>query len=177
MASSYPENIPLIIQTIARLKPKSVLDVGCGSGKYGVLMREYFRKRPNPEKSGWQEIPRIDALEVFKPYINNLHRSIYNKIHIGNVLEMKIPDYDLYLLIDTIEHWKKDEANELVEMLQRKGNVIISTPKSNDPQNANDGNKWGWHISHWSVGDFTRYNIEDVSNNISTVVLILKRQP
>ena len=175
MPSSYPENIPLIIQTIARFKPKSVLDVGLGNGKYGFLMREYFGKRPHPEEGSWQEIPKIDGIEIFESYITNLQKLIYNEIFIGNALEMKIGDYDMYLLVDVIEHWKKEEAIKLVERLIRKGNVLISTPKDNTPQNANDGNEWGRHISYWRIGDFSKYNFEDISNNISTIVVLLKR--
>ena len=176
MPSSYPENIPLIIQTIARLKPKSVLDIGFGRGKYGFLIREYFP--PTNNKKGWQEIPRVDGVEIFEPYITDLQIKIYDRVFIGNALETDyggINGYDLYLLIDVVEHWKKEETIKLIERLIKKGNVIISTPKIFTPQKASRGNQWEEHISHWNIGDFSKYNFEDISNNISTIVVLLKK--
>jgi ubiquinone/menaquinone biosynthesis C-methylase UbiE len=42
MPTSYLNNIPDIITAIKSQNPKSILDVGCGFGKYGFLIREYL---------------------------------------------------------------------------------------------------------------------------------------
>ncbi len=40
MPLSFAQAIPVIIEQVAHLKPSSILDVGIGFGKYGVLLRE-----------------------------------------------------------------------------------------------------------------------------------------
>ena len=194
MPSSYPENIPAIIQAIAKLKPKSVLDIGIGRGKYGFLIREYFPPTKEKEKiyddsaspiksMGCEEILTVDGVEVFEPYITDLQKKIYNQIFIGNVLEMDIEKWephDLYLLIDVIEHWERKKTMELIEKLIKKGNILISTPRSYTPQRASYGNKWEEHLTEyeghpWTADDFNMYPLEDISNNISLMLILLKQ--
>ena len=52
-ATSNPMQISFVLDAILQLNPSSVLDIGCGSGKYGVLLREYLPKA------------RIDGIEGF----------------------------------------------------------------------------------------------------------------
>ena len=37
MPTSYLDPTPLIVKTVKYYKPKTVLDIGCGFGKYGFL--------------------------------------------------------------------------------------------------------------------------------------------
>lgn len=163
MPSSYPHNILPILQIIGVLKPKSILDIGIGRGKYGFLIKEY-----------WSET-KVDGVEVFEPYITNLQREIYNKIFVGNVLEMDLGDYDLYLLIDTIEHWGKDEAYRLINKLLKKGKVLISTPKKFISQSEYDGNKWEVHKTFWNIDDFKDYKFEICPNELSLIIILYDR--
>lgn len=51
MPTSDHHNINSILSVVTALRPKRILDVGCGFGKYGVLMREYldvWDERLNP---------------------------------------------------------------------------------------------------------------------------------
>ena len=41
MPSSRPNTIPTVIHLVRQIKPKSILDVGVGFGKWGHLFREY----------------------------------------------------------------------------------------------------------------------------------------
>ena len=45
MASSNPQAIPVVINLLWNIAPRSVLDIGAGLGKYGVLFREYIELR------------------------------------------------------------------------------------------------------------------------------------
>jgi hypothetical protein len=42
MPTSHPYQLNEIIDLAMKVDPKSVLDVGVGFGKYGVLLREYL---------------------------------------------------------------------------------------------------------------------------------------
>lgn len=88
MPTSYPENISSIICFIRHLKPKSVLDIGPGFGKYGLLCREYLDiwNKWTYSKDKWDI--RIDAIEAFANYITPVHKYIYNNIYIGDAKEL-----------------------------------------------------------------------------------------
>ena len=160
MPSSYPQSILNVLQAITTVKPKSVLDIGFGRGKYGFLIKEYF-----PEV-------KIDGMEVHEPYITQLQKEIYEKIYVENVLETDIQKYDLYLLIDIIEHWEKDEVYTLLKKLLEKGSVIISTPNSFIPQGDVNGNHWETHKSYWTYNDFKDYKTTLIPNTLSLILIL-----
>lgn len=163
MPTSIPEQIPQIIQAVGRLQPNTVLDIGCGNGKYGFLIKEYY--------------PHIivDAVEVFEPYINAAHRNSYKEITIGNALEMDIKPHDLYLIIDVIEHWEKEPAMVLLRKLVEQGKVIVSTPRSVAPQGAEFGNIWETHVSQWLESDWDEFAREGIYNDFAFIQILSKK--
>ena len=163
MPTSFPEQIPVLLQTITRLQPKTILDIGCGNGKMGHLVKEYFHDT------------RIDALEVFPKYIKDCHKENYTKITIGNALEVDIPQYDLYLIIDVLEHWDKEPAKELLRRLTKMGSVLISTPRSVGEQGAEYGNEWERHVSQWLEFEFSEFNAEGLPSDFAFIQLLPKQ--
>jgi hypothetical protein len=137
--------------------PKSILDIGVGFGKYGVLLREYLDVwNERYSRDQWQT--RIDGIEVFKEYISPLHKFIYNQIYFGNALEV-LPKlehrYDLILLIDVLEHFSHDQGLKLLEYCQQRAkSVIVSTPKRFLKQKDVFGNVFETHQSWWKESDF-----------------------
>src|SRR6059036_3946823 len=110
MPSSRPNTIPTIIHLIQQLKPRSILDVGVGFGKWGHLFREYTdileaeRDPGRYQREGWQV--RIDGIEGHAAYLTPMHRFLYNAIHLGDAgaLLKTLPVYDLIFLGDILEH-------------------------------------------------------------------------
>lgn len=104
MPSSRVCTVPYIIGVIQRLKPKSILDVGIGFGKWGYLFREYTDiiaaekcpKRYN--KEGWST--QIDGIEGYSEYLYPAHYYIYNTIYEENAAELlsQLDDYDVIFL-------------------------------------------------------------------------------
>jgi len=172
MPSSYPENIPSIIQMIAKYKPESIMDIGIGRGKYGFLVKEYFHK---DVEGDWKPVKKVDGLEIFPEYITDLQRNIYDHIYIDNALNFDFPKYDMYLIIDVLEHWNIDEGYKIIDQLVEKGNVLISTPTNIGEQGAAHGNEWERHVTQWLPPFFNKYNIlEDWSNDASFIYLLGK---
>ena len=163
MPSSYPHTILPILQTIENLKPKSILDIGFGRGKYGFLIKEYFPSI------------KCDGLEVFENYITELQKQIYGKIFIRNALNTEIRPYDLYLLIDIIEHWERPEVYKLLDKLLENGNVIIATPNKFIEQGEVNGNKWETHKSFWVDMDFRKYSRFIIQNDLSLIMVLYGR--
>ena len=71
MPSSQYRQISKIMDLVITLKPNSILDIGAGFGKYGLLCREYLELWDGRQIYS-QFLRRIDAVEVFKNYVNPL---------------------------------------------------------------------------------------------------------
>lgn len=165
--TSFRENIPQILKAIEECRPTAILDIGFGRGKYGFLVKEYY-----PEM-------KIDGLEVFKDYIKPHHKEIYGKIYNKNAFDLtdeEIKKYDLFLIIDAVEHWEIEAGRAFLDRLTQFGaKVIVSTPRSVAPQGAEYGNEWERHVSQWQGDDFTKkYQYKEHHNDLSFLFTIWK---
>lgn len=161
MPTSFMENIPQILKAIADANPKTVLDIGIGRGKYGFLISEYF---PDVQ---------VDGVEVFKDYITKRNKAIYRKIYNENILESQRDGYDLYIIVDVLEHWDKDEGLALIrKFVDGGGKVLISTPRSVGEQGAEFGNEWERHVSQWQGSDFNEFSRKEYFNDLSFMFLL-----
>jgi len=164
MPSSRPNTIPTVIHLLRQLQPRSILDVGIGFGKWGHLFREYTdinaaeRDPHRYRRENWQV--RIDGIEGHAAYLTELHRYLYNEIHIGDACELlpKVAAYDLIFMGDIIEHLDKSKGMELLQVAVAKAikAVIVSTPKFETAQESLCANELERHRSLWSARDFRK---------------------
>jgi len=160
--SSRPNIIPTVIYIVRQLKPRSILDVGVGFGKWGHLFREYtdiLEAEHDParyDKKNWQI--RIDGIEGHTPYLTPMHTYLYDKIHVGDatIVIKTLPNYDLIFLGDIIEHFDKNAGLQLLNEVAGRANqaVVVSTPKYETAQEDLCGNELERHRSLWSETDF-----------------------
>jgi len=172
MPSSNPSLIPTISKWIWTLNPNSILDVGCGFGRYGFLCRDILDIcKGRYKKSEWGV--KIDGIEIFKYYITPMHEYLYDEIIIGDIRKDEIGNYDLIILGDVIEHIEKEEGLRLVSRLLRKCKwMIIQTPHGFMKQGTVFGNPNEEHISSWYPEDFNEYYPQiEINNNIFVVLL------
>lgn len=175
MPTSEVYSIPIVVETIKKLKPRSILDIGCGFGKYGFLLREQLDicmdQKNNTEdyiihRKNWKT--RIDAVEVFENYICELQRYIYDNIYIGNASDLieKLTKYDVIIMADVIEHFDKRQGKELLNKIYRNANklIIITTPLGEFEQAALCGNDFEKHLSIWRINDFKEYSNKKIVN-------------
>src|SRR5215510_15677298 len=126
MPSSQYYHISKIMEMIISLKPNSILDIGSGYGKFGVLCREYLELWDGRQKYEFRM--RIDCVEVFQDYITPLHNYVYSNIYNKNILELALildHKYDLILLIDVLEHFEKKEGSNLLELLLKNKKGVL----------------------------------------------------
>ena len=162
MPSSRPNTIPTVIHLVRQLKPRSILDVGVGFGKWGHLFREYTdineaeREPDRYQRPNWKV--RIDGIEGNAAYITEMHRYLYNDIYIGDAVDWlkKLPHYDLIFLGDVIEHLKKRAGQVLLRDATRRARkaVILTTPKFETGQAGLCDNELERHRSLWTGRDF-----------------------
>lgn len=160
MPTSHPHQLNEILDLVLKTNPQSVLDVGVGFGKYGVLVREYLEFWDGREEyRDWKR--QIDGIEVFEHYLTPLHAFIYNKVHIGSAAELlpNLPTrYDLLLLIDVIEHFTQEDGLRFLELcFSRARNVIISTPRDIGNQGDAFENPHETHRFQWTAEHFLAY--------------------
>ncbi|MEK7473722.1 MAG: class I SAM-dependent methyltransferase [Patescibacteria group bacterium] len=138
--------------------PKSILDIGVGFGKYGVLAREYLELWDGRED--YKHFKRhIDGIEAYADYLTPLHTYVYDRVYVGNALDI-VPtikrSYDLVLLIDVLEHFEKPEGKALLKMLlKRHRGIIVSVPKDIGEQGEVFGNVHEEHKAEWKASDLS----------------------
>jgi len=156
MANSTPAPITDICRRIIKIKPKSVLDVGIGFGKYGFLCREYTDIHYG-NYFEWKT--RIDGIEGFEKYITKLQRCIYDNIYIGDAADIikTLGVYDLIISVDMLEHLEKEKGKMLLKDIKKHcGTSIISLPIYPSKQKGGKfKNKFGPHRSVWTEEDLS----------------------
>jgi SAM-dependent methyltransferase len=156
MPTSDHHNIVPILSVIQSLQPRTVLDIGCGFGKYGVLIREYldvWEERLEP--STWKT--RIIGVDAFAPYKNPIIEYVYDEVYIGPAerLVTTLGTFDVVLIADVIEHLERSAAVALVNScLEISPVLIISTPREFYPQGDVFGNPYEMHRILWRATDF-----------------------
>lgn len=183
MPSSRINHIPTILSILRQLQPKSILDVGVGFGKWGLLFREYTdivmseKDPPRYQRDHW--LIKIDGIEGFEPYITPVHRYVYDSLFIGDMVEKikEVNQYDVVFLGDVIEHLEKGEGRIFLRdcLGHAKKAVIISTPATETEQYAVCGNELEIHRSLWTASDFNavgRCKTKLVENDILIAVML-----
>ena len=171
MSSSAETSISLMMEEIRIRNPKYVLDVGIGFGKFGFLCREYlesWKNRTYPEQ--WVVI--IDGVEIWKPFIDKLpwNKILYNKIYNEDIYKIidTLPNYDLIIAGDIIEHLSKEKGTEIIKKLIKKSRcLLVSIPIGNWLSVGTlDGNPYEKHQAIWEISDLIKLGKEQLGYNI-----------
>jgi hypothetical protein len=162
VGTSNWQNISHCVGTLRRLMPQSVLDVGTGFGRWGMLCREFLDAWEGREaRALWQV--RIEGIEAFPSCLTPLHGYIYDRIHVGDAVDLlpTLGVYDVVYMGDVVEHQTKARAWQLMEAAVRHARqaVIVTIPiGDNWPQEVGaDGNWFHAHRSRWHLEDFDAY--------------------
>lgn len=159
MPSSMSHKISPVLEIILASSPRSVLDVGPGFGKYGVLCREYL-DLDSRDPQGAYPPPRkirLDCIEACDRYISPIHRYVYDTVYLGDALDvlptLPEPTYDLALALDVLEHFSPEDGRRFVQLLLRVARmVLVVTPSRWAQQGAVFVNPFETHRSFWTRG-------------------------
>lgn len=156
---------PFISFFTPEVKNKIVLDVGCGRGLNGSLIRA------TRDWSGSTIIGmdiNKDSLEFCDSF------NIYDKLVTARLPKLPFKDksIDFLLCTEVIEHLKKKEGLALLKEVDRvcKGRAIVSTP--NLFFDTMYGEKEDNHKSIWKTGDFRRFGYSVYGLGIRTPLLL-----
>lgn len=155
MPTSSAHMLTPVMSFVGWLNPRSVLDLGCGYGHWGTLLRQYL-DHPWVIESGRPRWDRqIDAVEVWDGYHNPLWEFAYDRLVISDALDFlpKVPDaeYDLILCIEVLEHLPPEDGDRLLRHLRRTAtHVLVTTPDQPVHQHDLCSNPHETHLSWWS---------------------------
>ncbi len=134
-----------------------VLDVGCGFGEWGFLIRT--------RKAGF---PFLIGVDIWRPHLMRLCRlNIYAAlVHVKiPFLPFKEKSVDVSLACEILEHIPKSAGYQLLGELERVSRrLIIVTSPLGWPQEEIYGNPYERHISEWSPRELVQfgYNVKVV---------------
>ncbi len=162
LPSSTNRHLANATEAIRTSGAESVLDVGIGCGKWGLLCREYldvFQGRTKPEE--WKA--RIDGVEAYLPYRTYYPwlDKIYNAI-LWEPIEKAVhlidsDSTDLVIAGDVIEHLTKTDAINVLGALSwiARKRMILSIPIGTDWLNnvVPNENKLEKHQSVWEPNE------------------------
>ena len=172
MPSSEIDNLQIILELARAIKPKAVLDVGIGTGKYGLLFRDYLDGHwvghAFHDPKTWKMT--MIGIEIFKEYVTPVHEYLYDEIVIADAFEYftnmnHLGHFDLIFMGDVLEHFPMGKGKALIDCfrdkwLREKGHLIISTPNFdtliNDERRAIFGNHNEVHRCRWTTEDFAK---------------------
>ncbi len=165
MPTSHHSYISDVIDIVRKKKPKSILDIGVGFGKWGHLFREYTDIiNGRIKKEDWKT--RIDGVEIFKEYITAHQEEIYDNIYIANVKNRikSVTLYDFVFMSDVLEHMEKKAGITTLKYMVYKATSfsIVMLPMGKawlgDNSATISGNKYEAHISSWEDSDMEGWN-------------------
>lgn len=155
MPSSNLACAPEILNLVYTAPHRSVLDVGPGFGKYGLLIREFVGG-----------VDRLHAVEAWPDYVTPMMRAIYDTVFTLDVMLMSrasLSGYQLVLMVDVLEHLSKEDGCALLERI--RGSIVICTPKDFF-QNTAEVEAGIWpeeHRSLWNLEDFQAMSRTEVA--------------
>ena len=159
MPISYPGALSHVGFRIIQLKPRSILDVGCGFGLWGFLSRMYTDlDERRLQREHWKVI--IDAIEIFSTYIGPIQRELYTHVFVGDAMKVlpQLGSYDLAICGDMIEHLTRADGLQLIQLMkQRCKRFFVITPARWIEQGTVFGNPHERHIYRWTREDLAPF--------------------
>lgn len=150
--------------------PLTVLDVGPGVGTYAKLL------------SGIDGLDvHTTGLEVWEPYLTTYRLAdYYDELIVGDVRTTDLPEVDVVILGDVVEHMTRAEAADVWARSRAAARraVYLSLPIVHYPQHDIEGNPYEVHVEEdWThdevlagfegIGEFERGEVVGVYEALS----------
>jgi hypothetical protein len=138
----------IVRHLITAIAPDSLLDIGCGAGKYGRMARD---AAPSCRRVGIEAAPSyVTAFDL---------GALYDEIRVGEAWPALLakPDdcHDLCIIGDCIEHMPKSVGLDLLNFLTYRTRYLIVLAPEFYVQGSVNGIASEAHVSVWSERDFT----------------------
>lgn len=135
-----------VLASLQRDRPRSVLDLGCGVGVYGRLMRMHL-----------YPCPYLIGVDAWQPYLESDFASLYDELICANLFDVVNGKrrlwYECVLCMDVVEHFERGAARALLDWLLEQPLAYMSTPLFDYPQGAVGGNEMERHRCYFTMDE------------------------
>jgi len=110
---------------VSNILGNSFLDVGCGHGKWGYLLKKYRWSSSCPTT--------VTGIDLFEPHIRALEKEgIYDSVLVAPAIELPFDDksFDSTIACEVLEHLTQSEGPKLISELKRVSRLsfVVTTP-------------------------------------------------
>ena len=168
IGTSTARSTEWIVERLREIAPRSIVDIGCGWGRWGFLAREFcelwFHRYSRDE---WKV--RIDALDVNPGTWTPVHAYIYDSMMQADVRTWTPSQrYDVAICCDVLEHMPKEDGLKTLEkLLAWCDNVLLGIPLGAGWSRPGfDGNPYEAHVARWEAWDVSDLDHTIVAHNI-----------
>ncbi len=174
MPTSDWKHIPAVLDEIDRLSPRSIADFGIGFGAWGALCRNLLDARHGRCRQLEWEI-NIVGYEIFQGYSNPCW-NLYSHMLIGDFTREVCREFDLVLMMDSLEHLEAAAGRELLRRLVGENKqVIVSVPNGLMEQGEVYGNIHERHLTTFHGAEFDEFEHKVLHLGLCRVVSIKGR--
>ena len=135
-----------VVASLQRDHPQSILDLGCGVGLYGYMIRKFV-----------MPAPYLVGMDAWQPYLETGYCSLYDELICADVFDVvngkSDVHFDTVLCMDVLEHFERGRARALSDWLLEQPRAYMSTPLFDFPQDAVEGNEYERHRSHYEMDE------------------------
>jgi SAM-dependent methyltransferase len=154
-----PEIDRYIRRELPNLAGKRILDVGCGRGGIGYLLRTH----PGGTDA------EIVGVDVHEPYLDFCRRfRIYDELIHADASTYDFDQFNIVIACEVLEHLDQERSLLLLKRLESIASelVLVSTPNGPYLRGAVDGVDSEAHLSVWNAAFFMRrgYSVRGIGN-------------
>lgn len=144
LLSSSSMYVPYVMSRIPFVNGKIVIDVACGKGKWGYLVRT--------DRGG--DNAYLIGCDAFKPYLHHVkEHAVYDDCILCDAKQLPYRDRiaDVIIACEILEHLEKADGYKFLIELERtcKEKLIVTTPNVFVSQNKVESNIFQVHKSVW----------------------------
>jgi len=125
---AFAKRARFILETVAKEKPKRILDIGCGRGFYLNAVTAF---------SFIKEIYGIDIQKEYVAQAKKITRDNRVNVQVASIYKLPFPSdfFDLIICSEVFEHLadEKKGLSEIKRVLKSGGSVIVTVPNENFP--------------------------------------------
>lgn len=140
---SSPLNLDWIVVPLVR--GTTVLDVGCGLGRWGFLLRTNHWEAHMPEP------PAVDGVDAFEPNVEAAQRlGVYRTVWQHLLPDPLEGEWDTVLACEVIEHLPPEDVEPALDVLEAAAarRVIVSSPSGPAFRGSDGFNEFEAHLSY-----------------------------
>jgi len=113
---------PVVVQNVLG---HSFLDVGCGHGKWGYLLKKYRWSASIPVS--------VTGIDLFEPHIDSLRKeAVYDQLLVASATDLPFQEksFDSAIACEVLEHLSQEDGKKLIDELKRvcRLSFVVTTP-------------------------------------------------